>query len=213
MGMIKAVIFDLDGVLAKTDSLHYLSWKRISENHHLSFDKDLNNLLRGVSREECLKIILDHNKACLSEEDFDKVCDEENKNYSALALNVTPNDLFPNAVEVLKEIKQKGIKLAIGTGSKHAQIVIDKLGIRKFFDVIVDGTMFHNPKPDPECFMLCARLLKVNPVDALVIEDADSGILAANDGGFNSVSIRQTSDNVIADHYIEKLDDVLLLIK
>jgi beta-phosphoglucomutase len=211
--MVKAVIFDLDGVLAKTDSLHYLSWKRISESHHLNFDKDLNNLLRGVSREECLKIILDHNKARLNEEDFNKICDEESKNYAALALNVTPNDLFPNTIEILKSIKQSGVKLAIGSGSKHAQIVIDKLGIRKFFDVIVDGTMFHNPKPDPECFMLCARLLKINPVDALVVEDADSGILAANAGGFNSVATRQTSDNVVADHYIDKLDDVLLLIK
>jgi|SRR5574344_83122 beta-phosphoglucomutase len=211
--MVKAIIFDLDGVLAKTDSLHYFSWKKICENHHFQFDKDLNNSLRGVSREECLNIILRYNKIKLNDVDFKKICEEESNNYNLLIANISTNDLMPGALNVLKTIKAKGIKMAIGSGSKHASFVIDKLEIRKYFDVIVDGNMIKNAKPDPECFIICSKLLKVEPVDTLVIEDADSGIIAANNGGFNSVSVRRTAEDVIADHYIDRLEEILLLIK
>lgn len=211
--MIKAVIFDLDGVLTKTDSLHYLSWKKVCENHRFMFDKDLNNELRGVSRQECLSIILHFNKIKLSDEDFKKICDEESANYDVQITRLTVNDLMPGTVEVLKAIKLKGIRLALGSGSKHASLVIDKLDIHKYFDVVVDGNMIKNPKPDPECFTLCATLLKVSPADSLVVEDADSGIIAANRGGFTSVSVRQTKEGIVADHYIEHLEQVLLLLK
>ncbi len=211
--MVKAIIFDLDGVLAKTDSLHYFSWKKICENHHFQFDKDLNNSLRGVSREECLNIILRYNKIKLNDVDFKKICEEESNNYNLLIANISTNDLMPGALNVLKTIKAKGIKMAIGSGSKHASFVIDKLEIRKYFDVIVDGNMIKNAKPDTECFIICSKLLKVEPVDTLVIEDADSGIIAANNGGFNSVSVRRTAEDVIADHYIDRLEEILLLIK
>jgi beta-phosphoglucomutase len=211
--MIKAVIFDLDGVLAKTDSLHYLSWKKICDNHHFQFDKDLNNELRGISREECLRTILAYNKLKVSDEDFKKICDEESNNYNNLISNLTSNDLMSGAIDVLKSLVNRNIKLAIGTGSKHASRVIDKLEIRKYFDVIVDGNMTIKAKPDPECFLTCAKLLAIDPSEILVIEDADSGIMAANAGGFISVSTKSNKEDIIAQHYIDTLEEVLLLLK
>ena len=211
--MVKAVIFDLDGVLAKTDSFHYLSWKKICDTHAYLFDKVMNNELRGVSREECLKIILGYNNITLSDEDFKKVCDEENENYNHIVDDITEQDLFPGVVNLLKKLKGDGFPLAIGTISKHAKTTIEKLKIGKFFNTIVDGNMVKKAKPDPECFLLCAKNLGISPKDILVIEDADSGIIAANKGGFISVAFGNAKNNKEAKYIVDSIEEIDNIIK
>ena len=210
--MINAVIFDLDGVLAKTDSYHYLSWKRICDNHHFYFDKDINNELRGISREDSLRVILRHNKIELNENEFNDICNEENTFYNVLLQGLNENDLFPGTIPVLKELRKRGIKLAIGTGTKHADEIIDKLNIRKYFDVIIDGNMVSNPKPDPECFLLCSKKLDVKPESTFVIEDADSGIMAAISGNFIPIAVGNAKKSNKAHYNIQDMKDILVLL-
>jgi len=211
--MIKAVIFDLDGVIAKTDNYHYLAWKKTCEEHHLFFDKDLNNELRGVSRQNSLNIILKHNKFKMNEDSINQILSEENQYFNEIISKINETDLFTGIIDVFKELKVRNIKIGVGTMTKHSKEIIDGLNIRSYFDAIVDGNMVVNSKPDPEVFLSCAKLLEVNPTETLVIEDGKSGIEAANAGGFISVAIRNVTSLNIAKFNIDDITEVLDVLK
>lgn len=211
--MIKAIIFDLDGVLTKTDSLHYLSWKKICDKHHLQFDKELNNQLRGVSRKESFQIILRFNNKTFTEEEFNSILVEENAIYEQVISGLNKEkDVFSGVYDLLADLRTRQIKLAIGSGSTHAKEVLSRLDLSRFFDVIVDGNMITKTKPDPDIFLQCAKLLECNPEDTLVIEDACSGVEAANRGGFTSVALRSAKDAKNAKFEIDSLEEIYKLI-
>ena len=211
--MIQGIIFDLDGVICYTDEYHYQAWKKIADKEGIEFNREINNLLRGVSREKSLDIILKKAKREYSQEEKNNLCLEKNEVYKSLLNNMTPSDVSIEVRYTLKKLKQKGIKLAIGSSSKNTMRILQKIELIDEFDAIADGTMVTYSKPNPEVFLLAASKLQLNPKDCIVIEDAKSGIDAAFVGGFVPVAISDAVYNPLAKYCINDIDDVLALIK
>lgn len=179
---IKAIIFDLDGVLTNTSEYHYKAWKRLADDLDIHFDRKINEKLRGIPRKESLEIMLGDKK--VSEEEKKKLMDVKNNYYVDLLTQMTSDDILPGVLELLREIRKAGIKIGIGSSSKNAETVINKLKLESFIDSISDGHSVDNHKPAPDLFLHCAANLKTAPKNAIVVEDAESGVEAALNGGF-----------------------------
>jgi len=189
MKNIRAVIFDLDGVLCSTDKYHYAAWKKLADRLGIPFDVSMNDKLRGVSRMESLDLMLGDSKDAYSLEEKQQFSEEKNATYRAMLDGIKSEDLSTDVYNTLVKLKESGIRLAVGSSSKNARIILDKLGLTNLFDAIADGTQIKNSKPDPEVFLLAAKLLNVSPREAIVVEDAESGIAAAKAGGFYAVGL------------------------
>lgn len=189
----KGVIFDLDGVICTTDQYHYLAWKNVADSLGIFFDETINNRLRGISRLESLEIILENYKDKLSKEEKYQLMEKKNTIYKKLLSNMTSIDLSNEVKDTLDELKRKGYILAIGSSSKNAKFILERLTLESFFDVISDGNNIVCSKPNPEVFLKAAKELKLRPKDCLVVEDAIAGIEAAYQGGFDSAGIGDAS--------------------
>jgi len=211
---MKGVIFDLDGVLCFTDKFHFMAWKTIADNLSIPFDEKVNNRLRGIGRMESLDIILSYGKKQnLSEANKKELASIKNDIYRKLLENLKPEDASEGAFELLKELREKGIKTAIGSSSRNAKFILNQIGLTEYFDTIVDGYDIKNTKPDPEVFLIAAERLNLNAEDCIVLEDAPSGIQAANEGKFTSVSIGNAVPSGLATYHINNLKDLLLIIE
>jgi len=186
---IKGFIFDLDGVITDTAEYHYLAWKRLADELGWSFDREVNERLRGVSRMDSICIIQQHNGAVLSEEELTTWANKKNEIYVESLDGVTPEDYLPGAKELLEDLRHEGFKMALGSASKNAQTVLDRLGASVYFDVVGDGNSVKRSKPAPDIFLFAATGLGLEPGQCIVFEDAESGIDAAREGGFVSVGI------------------------
>lgn len=184
---IRAFIFDLDGVLTDTAEYHYRAWKRLTEEEGIPFTRQDNEALRGIPRRESLLLILKGRQ--MPESKLQELMERKNRYYLQFVEAITPQDLLPGAKELLEEIRQSGLKTAVGSASKNARLVIERLGIQDLLDVIVDGTNVERQKPAPELFLQAARLLGLSPQECVVVEDAAAGIEAALAGGFRSVGL------------------------
>jgi len=207
--MMKNVIFDLDGVLCYTDTLHYKAWKAICDEFGFKFNEDDNLRLRGVSRNECVDIILslqDKRAPAVDKVDF---ASRKNAMYVSLLQNIGTELLNVDTVLVLSQLKRKGIKIALGSSSKNAILIVEKLGIRKYFDAIVDGTILTKSKPSPEVFIRAAERLDAVCSECLVVEDAKAGIEAAIAGGFRTAVLDGASNVSDSDYKLSRLSDVL----
>lgn len=182
--LIEAVIFDLDGVICRTDQFHYQAWKAVANRLGIPFDERVNARLRGVSRMESLEIILEQSGRNFSQEEKERLAEEKNEIYQSFLRRMTPADLSPETSRVLNALRGMGLQLAIGSSSRNTALILQRLGLDGFFDAVADGTQIRRSKPDPEVFLLAASLLGVQPARALVVEDAVAGILAAKAGGF-----------------------------
>lgn len=185
----RAVVFDLDGVICHTDKYHYQAWKALADKLGIYFDEIINNRLRGVSRMESLEIILEHYDGTMSEEDKVKYATEKNDIYRELLKNMSPADLSDEVKETLDALRAKGLKLAIGSSSKNAKFILERIGLGGYFDEISDGTNITRSKPDPEVFVKAAEYLGLEPKDCLVVEDAEAGLEAAFGGGMECAAI------------------------
>ncbi len=174
---IQGFIFDVDGVLTNTSEFHYRAWQRLADEEKLSFDRQANESLRGVSRRESLLHIIGDRH--YSESALQEMMERKNRYYLELIQTITPQDMFSGAVELLTELRQSGIKIAIGSGSKNARTVIDKLGIADLIDAIADGNSVKLSKPAPDLFLYAATQLGLDPAHCVVVEDATVGIEAA----------------------------------
>lgn len=183
------VIFDLDGVICFTDHYHYLAWKTVADKLGIYFDEVINNRLRGVSRMESLEIILEKYDKPLTEEEKTALAEEKNGVYKELLKNMTENDLSDEVRETLNTLRSCGLKLAIGSSSKNTQFILERIGLKGFFDAVSDGNNIKNSKPDPEVFLKAADFIGKKPENCLVVEDAYAGIDAACAGGFDSAAI------------------------
>lgn len=210
--MINAIIFDLDGVLIHTDHLHYLAWKKVADDEGIYFDIAINNRLRGVSRMESLEIILEKAKRSYSQEEKEQLATIKNEFYRTYLTHLTPTDLDVEVKSFLLELKARGIKLAIGSSSKNAKMILSQLGIIELFDAISDGTNIIYSKPDPEVFIKAADMLGVNVINCAVVEDAKAGIDAANAGGFLSIGIGDAASYAKTRINIFKLSDILKIV-
>lgn len=207
--MIKAVIFDLDGVLVHTDRFHYLAWKAIADGENIPFGEEENNKLRGVSRMASLEIILSKSEKKYSPEEKNALCDKKNAIYRTYLEKMTPQDVDKDVLATLKTLKEKGYRLAVGSASKNAPFILEKTQLAPYFDAIADGTVVTHSKPDPEVFLKAAEMLEISPKDACVVEDAFSGIEAAKRGNFLAFGIGDTAKDEEADASLEKLSDLL----
>ncbi|MDD4082511.1 MAG: beta-phosphoglucomutase [Sphaerochaetaceae bacterium] len=210
---MKGVIFDLDGVLCSTDKFHFSAWKTIADSLSISFDEKVNNRLRGIGRMESLEIILSGgNKQNLSGEKKKELASSKNLIYRELLESLKPEDANEGALELLKELREKGFKTAIGSSSRNAKFILNQIGLTEYFDTIVDGYDIKNTKPDPEVFLTASSRLNLKPENCMVIEDAPSGIQAANKGNFISVSIGNAVPFGKANYHINNLKEILLII-
>jgi len=180
---LKAVIFDLDGVIVSTDEFHYQGWKKMSDEEGIYFDREINENLRGVSRMESLSIVLKKARKDYTEEGKLTLADRKNRYYKELLLSLTPQDILPGAMELINELKKRNVKIAIASSSKNSPFILERIGLSDVFDAVADGNDIRNSKPHPEVFLLAAKKLGIDPLDCVGVEDAEAGIdsiLAAN---------------------------------
>jgi beta-phosphoglucomutase len=187
--MIKACIFDLDGVIVDTAHYHFVAWQRLAKELGITFTQKENERLKGVSRMRSLEIILEIGGIELSLEEKEKLALRKNGWFVEYINAIKPDEVFLGVPELLQSIRSKGIKVGLASSSKNADTVLRLLGIGNMFDAIVDGTMIVNTKPDPEIFLLAARKLGVVPSDCIVFEDAEAGVEAAIAAGMKCVGV------------------------
>ncbi|MEE3470425.1 MAG: beta-phosphoglucomutase [Butyrivibrio hungatei] len=205
---MKAVIFDLDGVICFTDKLHYKAWKNIADEQGIYFDEKINDRLRGVSRMESLDIILEKADRTYSFDEKKEIAEKKNDIYVSLLDTMSEKDLDANVKNVLDTLRSRGTLLAIGSSSKNTKKILEKLGLKDFFDAVSDGTNITKSKPDPEVFLKAAEMLGIKPVEAVVVEDALSGIDAALAGGFECVGIGEAATHPKVTYSLKDLADL-----
>ncbi len=211
--MIKGIIFDLDGVITSTDELHYEAWQALALKLGITnFTKEDNLRQRGVSRLESLEVVLEKTTNKYSAEEKIALADYKNEIYKKLLEKMDSSYLSKEVKETLEELKKQGYKLAIGSSSKNTKTILNKIGLGNFFDAISDGNNITKSKPDPEVFIKAAEMLNLNPSNCLVIEDANSGIDAANSGNFISVGIGPASNYLKAKIKIKSFKDILNIV-
>lgn len=205
----KAVIFDLDGVICHTDKYHYLAWKQLADKLGIYFDENINNRLRGVSRMESLEIILEGYDGSLSQEEKISFSEEKNELYKNLLNNLSVSDLSEEVRHTLEQLRAMGIKLAIGSSSKNAGLILRQIGLGTYFDAISDGNNIKHSKPDPEVFIKAAEYIDEQARDCLVVEDAKAGIEAAMAAGMDSAAIGDAVSCGLATYNLESFSELL----
>jgi len=185
----RAFIFDLDGVIVDTAKYHYLAWQKIANRLGIDFTHEHNELLKGVSRIRSLDIILGLGNVEASQQDKDKWLVEKNEDYLKYIVNMEADEILAGVVPVLEFLRQNNQPIALGSASKNARPILEKVGILHFFDAIVDGNDVANAKPDPEVFLKAAQLVGMPAEGAVVFEDSVAGIQAANNAGMVSIGI------------------------
>lgn len=187
--MIKGCLFDLDGVLVDTAKYHFLAWQRLAEELNITFTHEDNERLKGVSRMRSLDIILEIGQVTLEESQKITLADKKNEWYKEYITKMDESEILSGVAEFLTHIKAQGIKIALGSASKNSPIILERTGLAKYFDVIVDGNDVSTAKPDPEVFLLGAERLGLKPEECIVFEDAQAGIEAAKAGGMRVVAV------------------------
>ncbi len=192
---IRGVIFDLDGVICFTDEYHYRAWKAMADEMGIYFDRSINNRLRGVSRMASLEIILErYNGPVLSGEEKQALAEKKNDLYRELLAQMSPADLSAEVKETLDALRDRGLKLAIGSSSKNAPFILQRIGLDGYFDAISDGNNITRSKPDPEVFLKAAEYLGLAPQDCLVVEDAVAGAQAGKAGGLTVACVGDAAE-------------------
>lgn len=206
--MIKAIIFDLDGVITDTAEFHYQAWKALANKYSMKFDREMNEDLRGVSRMDSLNIILKANNVIFSNEEKEEMAKDKNDLYVEFIEQITPKNAFDGIEELLENLKAKGIKIALGSASKNAMSVIEKLGLKNKFSVIGDGYSVARSKPAPDIFLYAAEKMGMNPADCIVVEDAEAGIEAAITAGMKTIGIGDAERVTKADYIYRETKEI-----
>ncbi|WP_286897270.1 MULTISPECIES: beta-phosphoglucomutase [Sphingobacterium] len=201
---VKAVIFDLDGVLVDTAVYHFQAWHRLAEGLGYSFSLVDNEQLKGVSRIESLELILKWAGAKISDAEKADLLSLKNKWYLELIEQLSPDHLLSGSLDLLEKLRKKRIKIALGSASKNAMGILEKTGIISYFDTLIDGNVVQLSKPNPAVFLKGAEALGIEPACCLVLEDAQAGIDAARAAGMQVIGIGQAehlngADLVVAD--------------
>lgn len=207
--MIKGIVFDLDGVIISTDQFHYEAWKAIADQEGIYYDRRINNRTRGVSRMDSLNILLEKANRDYSFEEKVNLANQKNELYKKMLNKLSPECVSSDVRDTLFELRKMGYLLALGSASKNALFILDKIGMKEAFDQIIDGSMVTKSKPDPEIFLKAAESLKLDSKDCLVVEDAKSGIDAAKAGGFLTAGILDAAKYKKTDFPINKISDIL----
>ncbi len=201
MGSI-GFLFDLDGVIVDTAKYHFLAWKDLAEELGIPFTQQDNELLKGVSRVRSFEIILGLGGRTMSEEEKLHYCTRKNEVYLSYIDRLQPEEILPGARDFLIAARSAGIGVALGSASKNAPRILDKLGLTELFDVIVDGTVVSAAKPDPDVFLKGAEGLSLPYAHCIVFEDSAAGVEAAHAGGMKAVGVGRREDLPEADIWI-----------
>ena len=186
---MKGAIFDLDGVIVDTAKYHYLAWKSLAERLGFEFTEADNERLKGVSRVESLRILLEIGGIEATEEERLEMADTKNKEYVEYISKLEPSEILPGAKQYLEQLRGQGIKVALGSASKNAEFILARLNITDLFDAVMDGTKVSQAKPDPEVFLEASKALQLDPADCVVFEDAEAGVEAGKAAGSKVVGI------------------------
>ena len=207
--MIKAVIFDLDGVLVTTDELHFEAWKVLADKLGINdFTKADNVRQRGVSRMASLEVVLEKTDRAFSEEEKLALAEEKNEIYVRSLSALSETDVLSGANEFIDYLKSKGIKTAVGSASKNTPLILEKTKLAGKFDAVSCGLDTTKSKTDPEVFLIAAKKLGVAPCDCVVVEDSDAGIEAAKTGGMYAIAVGAAEYNPKADVAIKDLESL-----
>ena len=198
----KACLFDLDGVLVDTAIYHFQAWKKLGENFNYQLTEEQNEQLKGISRVESLNRILAWANFSATAEQKETWLIEKNTIYLDLISNMNPNEILPGVIDFLVQIKAEGYKIALGSASKNAEIILEKTKLLPWFDLIIDGNKVTKSKPDPEVFLKGAEGLGVAASECIVFEDAQAGVEAAKAGGMKAIGIGE-------DTVLERADKVI----
>jgi beta-phosphoglucomutase len=190
---MRAAIFDLDGVIVDTAKYHYLAWKRLAKELGFDFTETDNERLKGVSRIRSLEILLEIGNVSLDEETKLESATRKNEWYMNYIRHMDASEILPGAMEYLKMLRSKGVRIALGSASKNAPLILEQLGIFPLFDTVIDGNKVSKAKPDPEVFLRAAQELNVSTSDCVVFEDAEAGIEAAHRAGMKVIGIGKPS--------------------
>lgn len=195
--MFKAVLFDLDGVITDTAEYHYLAWKALAEEIGIDgVNREFNEQLKGVSREDSLKKILalGGKENAYSAEEFAELAKRKNDNYVKMIEKVTPADVYPGILELLKDLKANGIKIALASASKNGPFLLDRMDLTSYFDAIADPAKVAASKPAPDIFIAAAEGVGVTPAEAIGLEDAQAGITAIKASGALPIGVGRAED-------------------
>jgi len=207
---LKAIIFDLDGVIVDTARYHFIAWRKLANDLGFDFDEHDNEKLKGVSRVESLNLILKMGNVSKTEEEKTMLAAHKNDHYQSLIAGMNVSEILPGALELLKEIKNTDIYCVLGSASKNARRILEYVGLFDYFDEIVDGTNVSKAKPDPEVFTVGADALGIDYDSVVVIEDSLAGIQAANTAGMFSIGIGDEMILNAADWVIPSLENIHL---
>ncbi len=209
MQKIKAIIFDLDGVIVDTAIFHYQAWKRLANEYGFDFTPEQNERLKGISRLESLEILLSIGGIEISSaEEKNRLATTKNNWYRENILKMTPNDILPGVKNFLIDLKNTNYKIAIGSSSKNACTILERIGFDGFFDTVIDGLKITNSKPDPEVFLKAANELNIDPENCLVFEDAAAGIEAAKKAGMLAIGVGKYENLSSADKVIPDFNNI-----
>ena len=201
----KAVLFDLDGVIVTTDECHYKGWKKLADEEGVYFDRQINQRQRGVSRMESLEVLLEKAEKEYTESEKNEMAERKNNYYREYIKSLTPDDILPGVMDFCTMLRENGVKLAIGSSSKNTPTILEGIGLESYFDGVADGNQISKSKPDPEVFLLAAKLVGVDPSDCLVVEDAEAGVEAALAGGMDVLGVGDSVKGTNATYKAENI--------
>lgn len=208
---IKACLFDLDGVIVDTAKYHYLAWKDLANKLGFEFTEEHNERLKGVSRMDSLEILLEIGDVTLTNDKKLAYATDKNELYRSYILKMEEDEILPGVKDFLEELQHKGIKIALGSASKNAGTILDRLHLQSYFDAVVDGTKVSKAKPDPEVFLLGAQLLGLKPHECIVFEDAEAGIEAAINAQMKCIGIGSETNLGRANLVIPGFNNITLM--
>ena len=185
----KGFIFDLDGVIVDTAKYHFLAWKKLANDLGIDFTEEENEQLKGVSRVKSLEKILAWGNKTLSEKEFNAQMAKKNEDYLSHIAKMDESEILPDVPKILNYLSENNQPISLGSASKNARTILERVNLKEQFDAIVDGNDVTKAKPDPEVFLIAAKLLNVAPEDCIVFEDSVAGVEAANFANMISIGI------------------------
>jgi len=210
MANLEACIFDLDGVIVETNEFHFKSWKRLSDTLNIPFTEDDNEKMKGISRMDSLDVILEIGNVEKTLDERKSLAHQKNEWYKEYLNELTERNILPGVSTLIRALKLADIKIAVGSASKNARLVLDKINLTKEFDAIVDGNDVAKSKPDPEVFLKAADILSSSPSNTIVFEDSYKGLVAANEGKFYSIGVGDADNLHNANMVISSFDGFTL---
>lgn len=196
---VRAVIFDLDGVIVSTDDLHSQAWRELADDLGIPFPRELADSLRGISRMDSLDRLLGPRRDEFSAGQRAAFAARKDARYRELLSRLSPADIAPGALRLLSELRAAGVPVAIASSSRNALTILGRIGLADAFDAVTDGTRIAHSKPDPEVFLLAAAGLSVRPSGCLVVEDADAGVEGAHAAGMRVMGVGPASSRLDID--------------